>query len=215
MQNLPSARGDRISIHDNLIGDNMNLGSLSSSGSGDGMEIMTAPDSTGQGLNQLNNIKISHNTFVKAIRSLAIFGGGSGEMHNFVMQDNIWHFGTYGFIDIGLAGGCDTPYGASNCAYAILNACVSNYSVDHNVVFNWNGGTLGSKWPTNGSGSGNFFFAGNSGVGFTNYGTGDSGFHPANYALTTGSPLHNAGSDGRDIGADIATLLTLIAGVRQ
>jgi hypothetical protein len=213
--NCQAQGANRISIHDNVIGDNMNLGNLASSSTGDGMEIMTVPDSTGQGLNQLNNINISHNTFVKAIRGLTIFGGGSGEMHNFVMQDNIWHFGTYGFMDIGFTGGCDTTYGVGDFAYAILNACVSNYTVDHNAVFNWNGGALGSKWPAGGTGSGNFFFTGSSGVGFTNYGTGNSNFNPGNYALTTSSPLHNAASNNVDIGADITTLLRVISGVRQ
>jgi len=208
-----SQGGDRISIHDNVIGDNLNLGNLSSSSTGDSMEILAVPDSTGRGLNQLNHLDISHNTFVRAIRGLTIFGGGTGQMHNMTMQNNIWHFGNYGFMDMGSQ--CDGVYGVGNYAYSILNACVSNWTVDHNAVFNWNGGTLGSKWPTNGSGSGNFFFTGTSGVGFTNYGTGNSGFNPANYQLTTSSPLHNSASDGQDLGADITTLLTVISGVRK
>jgi hypothetical protein len=208
-----SQGGDRISIHDNVIGDNLNLGNLASSSSGDSMEILAVPDSTGQGLNQLNNLNISHNTFVRAVRALTIFGGGTGQMHNITMQNNIWAFGNYGFGDMGSV--CDGAYAFTNNAYGILTACVSNYTVDHNAVFNWNGGTLGSKWPTNGSGSGNFFFTGTSGAGFTNYGTGDSGFNPANYTLTTSSPLHSAASDGKDIGADITTLMTVISGVRQ
>lgn len=213
--NCQAQGANRISLHDNVIGDNMNLGNLASASTGDSMEILTVPDSSGQGLNQLKNFNISHNTFVKAIRGLTIFGAGSGQMYNFVMQNNIWHFGTYGFMDVGFTGGCDTPFSITNSAYAILNACVTNWTVDHNAVFNWNSTTLGSKWPTNGSGSGNFFFTGSSGVGFTNYGTGNSNFNPSNYALTTSSPLHNAGSDGKDIGADIPTLLSVIAGVRQ
>jgi hypothetical protein len=213
--NCQAQGANRISIHDNVIGDFMNLGNLSSSSTGDGLELMTVPDSTGQNLNQMNNIKISHNTFVKAIRGLTSFGGGAGQMHNITMQDNIMHFGTYGFMDIGFGGGCDTPFGVGNFAYSILNACVSNWTVDHNAVFNWNGGALGANWPAGGTGSGNFFFNGNSGVGFINYGTGNSNFNPGNYSLTTSSPLHNAGSDGRDVGADITTLLTAISGVRQ
>jgi len=199
---------NRISIHDNVIGDNLNLGNLASSSTGDGFEVMTSPDSTGQGLNQLNNVNISHNTFARAIRGLTIFGGGIGQMHNWTMQNNIWAYGNYGFMYIGFAGGCDTPYPGN--AAAILNACVSNYTVDHNAVFNWNGGALGSNWP-----SGNLFFTGSSGVGFTNYASGNSGFNPANYQVMTSSPLHNAGSDGQDIGADIPTLLTMISGVRK
>jgi hypothetical protein len=205
---------NRVSIHDNVIGDDLNLGNISSTSTGDGMELMSAPDSTGQGLNQLNNVEISHNTIVRAIRSLMIFGASNGELHNWTMQNNIWTYGLYGVGPIG--GGCDAPYGwGTDNFHGILSACVSNWTVDHNAVFNWNGGALGLNWPTNGTGSGNFFFAGNGGVGFTNYGTGDSGFNPANYALTTSSPLHNAGSDGKDLGADIATLMTMISGVRK
>jgi len=107
--------------------------------------------------------------------------------------------------------------------YAILNACINGttntWTADHNGNFNWStanlGSTLGAGWPTNGNGAGNSFFIGNTGVGFANYGTGDSGFNPANYQLNPSSPLHNAGSDGKDLGADIVTLQGKIAGVRQ
>ncbi|HWH57843.1 MAG TPA: putative Ig domain-containing protein [Terriglobales bacterium] len=207
---------NRISIHDNVIGDNLNLGNLGATTTGDGMEFMSVPDSTGRGLNQINNVNVSHNTVVKAIRSLMIFGASSGEFHNWTLQNNLWVYGMYGVGPIGNSGGCDTPYGwGSDNFNGILNACVSTWAVDHNAVFNWNGGTAGVNWPSNGTGSGNSFFTGTSGVGFTNYGTGNSGFNPGNYALATSSTLHNAGTDGKDIGADISTLLKVIAGVRQ
>lgn len=214
--NCQAQGANRISIHDNLVGDNLNLGSLTGTNTGDGMELMSVPDSTGQGLNQINNVNISHNTIVRAIRSLMIFGASAGEMHNWTMQNNLWTYGNYGVGPIGNPGGCDTPYSwGTNNFNAILNACVASWTVDHNAVFNWNGGATGLNWPTNGSGSGNFFFTGSSGVGFTNYATGNSNFNPANYALTTASPLHNAASDGTDVGADISTLQSMISGVRQ
>jgi Putative Ig domain len=206
---------NRISIHDNVIGDDLNMGNLSSTSAGDALEVLAAADSTGRGLNQLNNVNISHNTFIRAIRALTIFGGATGQMSNWTMQNNIWPYGNYGFGDIGNSGWCDTPYAFTDNAYGILNACISNYTVDHNAVFNWNGGVLGAKWPSNGSGQGNFFFTGTSGPGFTNYGTGDSNFNPTNYVLATSSPLHNAASDGRDLGADIPTVLKAISGVRE
>jgi hypothetical protein len=210
-----SQGGDRISIHDNVIGDNLNLGNLSSTNSGDSMEILAVADSTGRGLNQLNNVNISHNTFVKAMRSLTIFGGGFGQMHNWTVQNNIWSYGNYGFLSFSTSSiTCDGGTNANN-AYLILQSCATNWVWDHNSVFNWNGGALGAKWPTNGSGAGNFFFSGATGVGFVNYGTGNSNFNPGNYAITTSSSLHSAASDGVDIGADVATLLTVISGVRQ
>jgi len=137
-------------------------------------------------------------------------------MNNWRIQDNIWAFGNYGIGPIGNAGGCDTAFGwGSNNFYGILNACVTGWTVDHNAVFNWNGGTLGKNWPTDGAGAGNFFFLGSTTIGFTNYGTGDSKFNPQNYQLTSTSPLHNKASDGKDIGADIATLVAKIKGVRE
>ena len=46
-------------------------------------------------------------------------------------------------------------------------------------------------------------------VGFTNYNNGLNG----NYLLLSTSPLHNAASDGKDVGADMATLSQKIANV--
>lgn len=208
---------NRVSIHDNLIGDNLNLGNLSGQSAGDEMEILATNDSTSQGLNKIQNLNISHNTFVKGIRSLTIFGGPTGnlQMVNFTLQNNIWSYANFGWGNIGNTNGCDTPFGFSNNAYSILQACVTNWTADHNAVFNWNGGTLGAKWPTDGKGAGNFFVNGSAGVGFVNYGTGDSGFNPGNYQLTAISRFHNAASDGKDLGADIPALLQAISGVRQ
>lgn len=204
-----------VSEHDNVI-DWVNLGNLTSQSAADEMEVFAAKDATNTGLNKLQNINISHNTFVRGVRALAIFGADStGLLSSWTVQNNIWAYATYGFVDIGNTGGCDTPFDNTNNAYGILNACVTGYTFDHNAVFNWTGGTLGSKWPTNGSGAGNFFYTNTAGPGFTNYGTGNSNFNPANYELVPSSPLHNAGSDGKDIGADIPTMLTKISGVRQ
>ena len=57
-----------------------------------------------------------------------------------------------------------------------------------------------SLWP-----AGNFFTANRSEVGFANQST---------YALSASSPFKGKGTDGRDPGADIPTLLRAISGVR-
>ena len=205
----PSCQGQGasgISIHDNVVGDNLNLGNLRSRSAGDAMELMTVPDSSQRGLNQVNNVEITHNTFVRAIRSLAIFGGGVGQMHNWTLQNNIWAYGDYGVGPIGDRG-CDAsfPWGTNNFQ-GLLSSCVSNWKADHNAVFNWQGGS----WP-----SGNSFYKNPNQLKFVDYRGGNSDFNPGNYALSPSSPMHNAGSDGRDIGADIVTLLAKISGVRQ
>jgi hypothetical protein len=47
-------------------------------------------------------------------------------------------------------------------------------------------------------------------VQFVNYNNANGG----NYKLLTTSPYHNAGSDGKDLGADIAAVSSHIAGVQ-
>jgi hypothetical protein len=134
-------------------------------------------------------------------------------LDNITFQNNLMAAGTY---NIANGGGCGQT---ANTFFALLNNCINGttvtWTVDHNAEFNWNSGTLGAGWPTNGSGLGNFFYTNSAGPGFTNYNSGNSNFAPQNYILTSGSPLHNAGSDGKDLGADIPTLITKISGVRQ
>ena len=204
-----------VSIHDIVI-DDLNMGNLTAQGAGDESEFYAAKDRTGKGLNKLNNVNIQHITSTRGIRALTIFGADStGQMNNWTVQNSIFAFATYGWADIGNTGGCDTPFDNANKAYQILQACVTSWTFDHDAVFNWTTGALGSNWPTNGSGAGNFFYTNTAGPGFTNFGTGDSGFNPSNYILLPSSPLHNAGSDGKDLGADIPTLVNKISGVRQ
>jgi hypothetical protein len=198
----------RISIHDNLVGDNLSLGKLRMQSAGDALELYATRDRTGRGLSQVNSVTIVHNTFLRAVRALAIVGADApGQMHHWTIQDNIFPYGNYGVGPIGNSHGCDARFGwGTNDFRGILSACVSDWKVDHNAVFNWGGGT----WP-----SGNTFYKKPSNIEFVDYRSGDSGFNPANYALTPSSPLHNAASDGRDVGADIPTLLTKISGVRE
>jgi hypothetical protein len=88
----------------------------------------------------------------------------------------------------------------------LLKACVTNWKVAQNAVFNWQSGS----WPSD-----NRFYKNPGQIKFVDYHGGNSGFNPGNYALQPSSPLHNAGSDGKDVGADIGTLLSKIAGVRR
>ena len=123
------------------------------------------------------------------------------------MQNNIFPYGHYGVGPIGSGKGCDQRIAwGTNDFRGLLTACVVNWKVDHNAVFNWQSGS----WP-----SGNSFFKNPGQIKFTDYRAGDSGFNPSNFALLPSSPLHNAGSDGRDVGADISTLVGRISGVRQ
>ena len=199
--------GRRISIHDNLVGDLVNVGNLTGLTGFDCVEFFATAG-------PITNISFQHNTCAGAVRSMMLFGGQqAGWLDNITFQNNLMAAGTY---NIANGGGCGQT---ANTFFALLNNCINGttvtWTVDHNAEFNWNSGTLGAGWPTNGSGLGNFFYTNSAGPGFTNYNSGNSNFAPQNYILTSGSPLHNAGSDGKDLGADIPTLITKISGVRQ
>lgn len=191
---------NRVSDHDNLINDAQVIFACCA---GDGWITTSIPDSSNRGLNKLQNVSIRHDTFVRSSRySLSIGAGGPNLIYGLTWQDNIISNAQYGVGSNPSLTGCST----TNTLTQILSACVTGWTVDHNAVF---GVTSLGSWPV-----GNIPVADAAHVGFVNYGTGDSGFNPGNYALTSSSPLHNAASDGRDIGADINTLLTKIAGVR-
>jgi len=145
---------------------------------------------------------------------MMLFGGSqAGWFDHIVFQNNLMAAGQY---NIANAGACGQTSGNF---FTNLNSCINGttvtWTVDHNGEFNWASGTWGAGWPTNGSGAGNFFYTGTAGPQFTAFGTGDSGMNPNNYILLNTSPLHLAGSDGKDIGADINALTTETAGVVQ
>ena len=205
---------DNIYVHDNIIGDALTVNICPPlCSTGDELSITAARESTNRGLNKLQNIQVSHNTFVKGMRALLGFGAdGPGQIVNFVYQDNIGFLANYGVIANPSSGGC-VPRGGG--FYELLRSCATRWTVDHNALFGGKISSSGVNWPTNGSGRGNYFFDDAKQVGFSNYNGGDSGFHPENYALLPTSRLHNAASDGKDVGADITTLTAKISGVRQ
>jgi len=195
--------GQRLVMHDNLVGDKINRGALPFTGF-DGLEwVATA--------GPLNNVSFTHNTFVNAYRSAVLAGAttsssGSSGMNNLIFQDNITTYtpASGGSPFFPFNAGCDKT---GMTFQTFLTTCVTSSTINHNVVFNTpnlNG------WP-----AGNFFQTGANGVQFTNYAAGDSGFNPNNYILLNTSPYHNAASDGTDIGANIPKLMQMIAGVRQ
>ena len=195
--------GRRLVMHDNLVGDKLNRGSLTLTGF-DGLELESTAG-------PLLSVSFTHNTFVNAYRS-SILGGastnsaGNSGINNLVFQNNITTFtpASGGNTFLPAPAGCSTT---GQTFQAFLTACVTTWTVDHNGLFNvsnLNG------WP-----AGNLFQTTAAGVGFVNYNGGDSLFNPGNYALTNVSPFHNAASDGTDIGANIPLLMQMIAGVRQ
>ena len=110
-------------------------------------------------------------------------------LEGFIYRNNLTERGFYGVIGSGVGEGIQplTAY------------CAPGYVFARNVVI----GAPAASYPTD-----NFFPATDADVGFVDELSG-------NYALSPISPYRNAGTDGRDIGADFAALAALTTGVLQ
>lgn len=112
---------------------------------------------------------------------------GAPKTDNFVFQNNIVNHGNYGFIGTG------TAY--ANTTLAMY------FNPNWSVIANIDIGGSAAQYP-----AGNFFPANIAAVGFANYTAGD-------YRLAAGSPYKNRGTDGKDMGADMDSIV--IASIYQ
>lgn len=145
----------------------------------------------------LTNLTIRHNTFVGA-RNIQVgpngIGGDGIDASDVDLKDNIFEGGLYGLKGQGLAEG-----------KATLDGAMTNGTVTFNA---WQGMDMANYGAASGSGntmSNNFFPATQAAIDFLNYAG-------ANYRLNASSPLHNAASDGTDVGANIDSINAAIAG---
>jgi len=97
--------------------------------------------------------------------------------------------------------------GSTNCAYYNIPSksvpkCFSTYSFKGNGIIAASSAFPPSLWPT-----GNYFPIDAGAVEFANFASGD-------YRLLNGSRYKNAGTDGRDLGADINALNSATLGVK-
>jgi hypothetical protein len=186
--------GERYSIHDVVMDD---INPVKYHGSGQGTEIMTV-----RGTALLRNVSINHITAFPPSTSFSIGNTTGNEIPNLVVTNNLIVAGAY---PVWSTGG-----GTANCAYydeplTTFNACFSPYSFKHNGMIASPSSYPPSRWP-----SGNYFPATTNFVQFVNYNGGSTG----NYQLLSSSPYKNAGSDGKDLGADMTELNGAIAGVK-
>ena len=189
--------GERYSIHDLIIDD---IDPVKFDGYGTFAQV-----STGDGAPLLSYVTINHITAFepKVMLNLADFTTTNPKMPGFEFTNNIVNGGS---APIQTTGG-----GTANCAYVpgpltALDACFEPYTFSHNAIIA-TPLTLfftPSKYP-----SGNYFPTTTTAVQFVNYSGGNGG----NYQLQSTSPYKNAGTDGKDLGADIATIQSTIAGV--
>lgn len=188
--------GARYSIHDITIDD---VNALAYNGYGNLFQVLN-----GWSQNVLNNVTINHVTGFSdpASRVVALEDMPyNPQMSGFVATNNIWGLGSQTFAS---AGGGPTSCAHSGIPLPSLNLCFSTYTFSYNAII---GSSLGSKpsdWPAE-----NYFPANPPAVQFTNFNNANGG----NYQLLSSSPYSKAGSDGKDLGADINALQTAIAGV--
>lgn len=129
------------------------------------------------------SVKVDHNTTTTDANAALTLGDTPGYGTGFVFTNNIVPHGNYGWFGSGQSEGT-----------AALSYYLSSYTATKNAIVS--GGSPGA-YP-----SGNFFPATAADVGFA-----------PDWSLTAASPYKGAGSDGKDLGADIAALTAATAGV--
>jgi Putative Ig domain len=189
--------GERYSIHDITLDD---INASFYHGSGTLFQVYNAWPA-----NVLNNLAINHITGFPDPGSRIIGLGNFANnpaMSAFSMKNSIVGQARYAIWSTG---------GTTNCAYydvplTSLNACFpTGYSfVDNAIIATSTVNFPPSKWP-----AGNYFPSSASAVQFVNFNNGNGG----DYHLLSGSPYKNAATDGKDLGADVDTILSLTSGV--
>ena len=187
--------GERYSIHDVIIDD---IDDVKYEGHGTFAQV-----SMGKGSPILRDVTIDHVTAFQPGVMLNIGDDLSVNepMKNFVFTNNLTNAGA---APIRTTGG-----GTTNCAYdsapkVALQKCFQPYTFTHNAVID-----TPSNFPPANYPGGNFFPASAGAMHFVNYAEGDGG----NYRLQAASPYKNAGTDGKDVGADIGAIEEATSGV--
>jgi hypothetical protein len=189
--------GEHYSLHDITL-DDINSGFYAAtpgSSSGTLFQVLHGwPNSA------LNSITINHVTGFGDPRSKIISLGNNTSyqwMYGFNLTNSIVGQALYPVWSAGGSSSC----AAANLPLNSFNGCFTSWNFNHNAVIATTYGT--SQWP-----GGNAFPTTPGAVQFSNFNNGKGG----NYQLLSSSPYANAGSDGKDLGADINAIQAAIAG---
>jgi len=187
--------GTRWSIHDVVI-DDVSRNYL---GGGDIFEMGNTWPKNG-----LNTVTINHVTAFPDPNSHMIVTGNlyqNASMYGLVFTNNLVITGRYPVWN--------TEGGAASCAFkdvpvTTFSNCFTTFTFANNALVATPAVYPPSTWPQN-----NMFPATTDSVGFVNFNNGNGG----NYELQSSSPYKNKGTDGKDLGADIAGLNAALANV--
>jgi len=191
---VDSLAAQRWSIHDTVIDD---INAVRYVGSGDVFLITSGFTSR-----SFNSVAISHVTaFADPNKSIISLGGNLTlpKAYNINLDNNLFFAGKYPVWSTGLPQGC----ALSGRPLASFISCWSSWSFAGNGLIGASS-VAPSTWP-----NGNMFPATVANVQFVNYNGGNGG----DYHLQANSPYKGAGTDGKDLGANITALNTAIAGV--
>ena len=180
-----SEPSQRISIHDNLL---LDINGTAWGGDGRLYQILNGP--AARAVRPPHDITISHNTAVQTGNFISTGDTKENPITHFIFTNNIQAHGTYGMMGSGARPG---------------NGAIATYFAEtllsHNVIVGISSNASPGDYPAD-----NFFPSDWDDVRFADFKNGD--FH-----LKPSSRYHNAGTDGRDIGADINAVMTATAGV--
>ena len=187
--------GARFSVHDVVIDD---INGNNYLGLGNVFSLANAWTK-----NPLNTVTVNHVTAFPDLTKTMMFVGDDVRgvrMYGLVFTNNLIPTADYPVWNTG---------GGSNCAakdipVTTMKKCFTTFQFANNALIAPPPQFPPSTWPTD-----NMFPKTMDDVGFTNYNNGDGG----NYELLPGSPYKNAGTDGKDLGADIVGLNAELANV--
>jgi hypothetical protein len=191
----PALAGARWSIHDVVLDD------ISKNYVGGGNLFLVA---NGWPKNPVNTVTINHVTGFPGVDSHLLMVGNkrrNPDMYGFVFTNNLVYTGMY---PVWSSGGGLASCAAKGTPKQKISNCFSTYKFANNALIAAPNAFPPSSWP-----AGNFFPADPKAAGIIDYNNGDDG----NYQLQPNSPYKNAGTDGRDLGADIVGLEAALAGV--
>ena len=189
-----SLAGTRFSIHDVTIDD---VNGAKYTGGGALLKI-----TNNRPTNVLSNVTINHVTgFPDPTSTMLVLGDpiSDPKMSGLVYTNNLMTTGQYPVWNAFPGADC----ALNHTPRIALPACFTSYAFSHNALIGTS--VFGpSTWPT-----GNLFTAQVTAVQFVNFNNGNGG----NYQLLSSSPFAKAGSDGKDLGADVNAIHSAIAGV--